>query len=215
WPPSRIDGVLPVSPETESPRMECPVSHEQVFFNGSLIDVAVSSDAPAVRGLHVWLHWPEPFHALFPLIGCNLELLHHHHVVMRACIKQWQDGDKDGALREADFWVSRLTCEAQTTVEKGWFLPKAKTNSEEALYALQGDYQVEVNNLDDVPNSSGFRAIRHTLRPVERVQDWLGYFWFELYHELKAYEIVGTCVDCGRVFRGGHRDRTKCSRTDN
>src|SRR5207302_1584520 len=102
---------------------------------------------------------------------------YHHQVVMRACIKRWQAGDKEGALREAELWVNLLTEEVETTVEKGWFLPKAVTNAEGALLDLQGRYQINIESLNDLPNSQRYREIRQTLYRVRRVHDWLGYFW--------------------------------------
>jgi hypothetical protein len=159
------------------------------------------------------LHWPEPFQALFPLIGCNLELLHHHQVVMRACIKKRQAGDKEGALREAELWVSHLTAEAQTTVEKGWFLPKVMTDINDALYALKARYDIDVNSLKEVP-ASHLRKMHQTPWQVRRVQDWLGYFWWEVYQDL-ACTTVGICEDCHNVIRGGHKDRKRCTQQEN
>src|SRR2546425_13318951 len=48
-------------------------------------------------------------------------------------------------------------------------------------------------------------CLQHTdsLCAVRRVQDSLGYFWWELYQDLKEYKTVGTCEYCESIFRGG------------
>ena len=82
WPPSRVKGRRLVSLDTESPRLCAPVRLESAMGMDPGVNVIIPQDAPHLRGLHVWIQWPEPFTELFPPTGGGGDVLYHHQVVM-------------------------------------------------------------------------------------------------------------------------------------
>ena len=196
WPPPGLDEQLLVSPEEEGK----PIYAELAAKHG--VD-----DSRLLR-----LEWPEPFDLFFPISGWDIL---RGWYLMDQCIKAWQSGQKDQALRQAEQWVSRLTGEARSTLAKAWFWPKALANPTGALYEVYGKFGLKVESVEEALASEILRAELSSPVPVRRVHSWLGYFWWELYQDLKTGTSIGVCNHCGRIIPRGSHNRKYCPKEKN
>jgi hypothetical protein len=195
WPPPGLDEQLLVSPEEEGKPIYAELAAKHGVDDSRLIQ----------------LEWPKPFDLLFPISGWDtLDAWHK----MRDCIETWKAGREDQALQEAEQWVSRLTGEARSTLAKAWFWPKALANPTGALYEVYGKFGLEVESLEEALASETLRTELSSPVPVRRVHSWLGYFWWELYQELKT-GTIGFCNHCGRIMPRSSHKRKYCAKEEN
>jgi hypothetical protein len=150
---------------------------------------------------------------MFPL-GGNIDVLAHHKK-LREVIGQLDRGDYAQAIRVIEGRVQQLTSEAEASIEKAWFLPKAARNIGGALVDLEGRFGIVADDLDRVRQTQEYKRRILAPMPVRRTLGWLGYFWWELYQDVKAHTLVAICKSCGNVIRGGHADRQYCTRKEN
>src|SRR5437588_11011494 len=99
--------------------------------------------------------------------------------------------------------VNRLTGEIQSTMIKAWFLPKLFAIDEQSLLTnIEGKFGIEAKTLDELRDRSDFAALLFSPYPVHWVQGWLGYFWWELYQDLKNAVPLRFCKQCGNILAG-------------
>ena len=196
WPPPGLDEQLVVSPEEEGK----PIYAELAAKHG--VD-----DSRLLRP-----EWPEPFDLFFPISGWDVL---HGWFSMHQCIEVWKSGQTDQALQQAEQWVSRLTGEARSTLGKAWFWPKALANPEAALYEVYGLFGLSIENVEEALASETLRAELSRPVPVRRVHSWLGYFWWELYQDLKTGTSIGFCNHCGQIIPRGRRNQKYCTKEEN
>ena len=213
WPPPNIEAPPTISPEMESRRLYGQLRRTTMMFNGKEMNIVVSDKDPKVKAFNFWQRWREPFHIFFPTGGGSDLLL--HHAAMRTCIKNLEQGQRDEARRRAEVWVNRLTGEAETSLERSWFMPKVWTDPESVLVEVEGKFNLPFDDLDMLIQSKEFLEILKRPVKVRRVQGWLGYFWWELYQDIITNVTIRFCTQCGNILRGGHTDRQYCTRQEN
>jgi hypothetical protein len=187
-----------------SPEMECKPLRESEVPQGSILNAAQSYPEFA---------WPRPFDMLWPG-GGGIDLLHHQDM-LRQCIADLENGQREQVLRVAQNWVGQLTCEVDAPWYQAWFRPRWAEKGDKVLWDINEwpDYGKEA--MQKFLASEVFRNLTQKTIRVQRVQGWLGYFWWEFYQDLLVYTPVSTCEDCGWVIRGGHKDRKRCTKQEN
>ena len=214
WPPPNTKAPQTISPEMESERIYGRLSRTTMNIDGKEMNIVVSDKDPEVRAFNFWLQWREPFNVFFPTSGGNDLLL--HHAMIKKCIKKIAEGQRDEAARIAETWVSRLTGEAETTLDRAWFMPKVWTNPDGAFVDACEKYDLkDLQDLDDLVYSKQFQQIMSKTVKVRRVQGWLGYFWWEIYQDIVNKITLRFCRQCGSILRGGHTDLQYCSKQEN
>jgi ribosomal protein S27AE len=213
WPPPGVSLPSPVSPEFESNTFYGQLKRAHIATKYGVIDCIVSENEPTMRAMPIWMKWPEPFNDMFPT-GGGIDLLHHHGL-MRKCVEQLTNGQSDRALRTIETWMNRLSGEAETRLERAWFLPKLMSDPETVLCDAEGKFGFACTTIDELISSQQFRERMRSHTKVRRVQGWLGYFWWELYQDANARVAIRLCKACGQVIRKGHSDRQYCTRAEN
>ncbi len=213
WPPPDVKAAPTISPEMESKELYGQLRRTTMLVEGKEMNIVVSDRDPEARAFNFWLQWREPFNMFFPYGGGN-DLL-YHHAMMKTCIKKIAQGQRDEAKRRAETWVNRLSGEAETTLERAWFMPKAWTNPDSVLFDVEGKFNLVFDDLDDLIRSKQFQEILKKPVKVRRVQGWLGYFWWELYQDIVTNVTIRFCRQCGNILRGRHADVQYCSKQEN
>jgi ribosomal protein S27AE len=213
WPPPSWRGPSPISPETESPHVYGKLRRERIHIEAHDIDVVLTEKDPDMVAIARRFIWPDLFGAMFPL-GGNIDLL-YHRTLMRQCIHDLEEGRRAKAMRAIESWVQRLTGHGEAQLDKAWFMPKCMASVSGALIDLQYRFGFTATDLGEFLRSSGFSQIANTSTEVRRTHGWLGFFWWELYADVRNRVAVRFCKNCGDVIRGGHADRQYCSRKEN
>lgn len=213
WPPPGVSLPSPVSPEFESNTFYGRLKRARVATEYGEIDCVVSENVPTMHAMPIWMRWPDPFSFMFPT-GGGIDLLHHRRL-MHTCVKDLADGQFDRALRTIETWMNRLSGEAETRLERAWLLPKLMSDPETVLFEAEGRFGFACTTIDELINSEQFRERMRRHTTVRRVHGWLGYFWWELYQDVKAHVTIRLCKACGQVIRKGHSDRQYCTRAEN
>ncbi|HEY7343327.1 MAG TPA: hypothetical protein VH591_20820 [Ktedonobacterales bacterium] len=213
WPPPGISLPSTVSPEFESNTFYGQLKRARIATEYGEIDCVISEREPTMRAMPIWMRWPEPFNFMFPT-GGGIDLLHHRQL-MRTCVKELAEGQIERALRTIEIWVNRLSGETETRLERAWFLPKLLCDPERTLFEAEGKFDIACATIDELICTQRFRELMRGQTKVVRVQGWLGYFWWELYQDVKARVSVRLCKGCGQVIRKGHSDRQYCTRAEN
>jgi hypothetical protein len=128
---------------------------------------------------------------------------------MRECIQELGSGQYDAVLKKTENMVSRLTGKTQSTLMRSWFLPKLVAMDEQALLTdLEGKFTLQAETLDELLGRSNIDDIPSAPIAVRWVQGWIGYFWWEVYQDLKNRVTLRLCKHCG------HADRQYCTRDE-
>jgi len=184
--------------------------YERRVINGEELLIAVSEENPKLWSFALDLGWDKPFsYMLGEGGGMDVAM---HQAYFKRCI---EDGDSAKAMKEAETWLSLFTSPGKTSIWHSWFAPMASANAQEALFALESQYNVLAATMEELYRSEQFRELMD--RPVDVViaNDWLGYMWWDFYQDLQEKITIRCCQSCGRVIRGGHRDRQFCNRSEN
>jgi hypothetical protein len=218
------DGVMKMLwPKTGNAEMLAPnqelkavfgeARYERQVIDGHEFLLAVSEKDPQLRAISTQYGWADPFSYMFGE-GGGVDLM-MHKTFFKKCLDELKGGQTAKAVKEADTWLGVLTSPGRTTIWHSWFAPMAQANQEEALFAVETQYGVSAKSIQELHGSAEFWRIMNTNVDILVAHDWLGYFWWDLYQDLKENVTIRCCEACGRVIRGGHNDRRFCSRREN
>ena len=176
--------------------------------------LAVSEKDPNSRGISTQIAWnKEPFNYMFGE-GAGVDLA-MHQTIFKRCIRDLQQGRSSKVMKEAETWLAALTSPGRSSIWHSWFAPMAMANKEGALIEVEYRYNLPANSIEELEQSEEFHRIMNRSVDVVVANDWLGYMWWDFYQDLREKITVRCCKACGRVIRGGHRDRRFCSRSEN
>ena len=91
----------------------------------------------------------------------------------------------------------------------------AQSNTEEALFAVESQYNISANSMKELLRSEEFRKLMNTNVDVIVAHDWLGYMWWDFSQDLQEKVTIKCCEACGQIIRGGHSDRRFCTQREN
>jgi hypothetical protein len=120
---------------------------------------------------------------------------------MRKCVEQLTDGQSDLALKTIETWLNLLSGEAETRLERAWFLPKLMSDPETVLCDAEGRFGFACATIEELISSQQFRERMRSRTKVRRVQGWLGYCWWDLFQDANARVTIRRYKACGQVIR--------------
>ncbi len=213
WPLSQGRAPLLISPETERPN-----PFKAQHFGAGRADQgsrnsAADQDHQETIAIPFRLTWPAPLNLLFPL-GGGLDVL-RHQLLMIQCLHDYADGRRIEATRVAEGWVNELTGEGDSTVELAWLLPRLMVDQDATLLDVEYRFGLVANSFPELQTMNGYQEAMNRSVRVRRTFGWLGYFWWEVYQDLRSNATVRICQHCGQFIRGGHVDRRFCSPPEN
>ncbi|MGB7724585.1 MAG: hypothetical protein WBL37_03260 [Dehalococcoidales bacterium] len=187
--------------------------YERHTIEGQEMLLAVSEKDPNLRGISTEYGWNKPFNYMFGE-GAGVDLAMHQGI-FNQCIRDAQEGKIAKATAEAETWLGALTSKGKTSLWHSWFSPMAQSNTEDALFAVESQYNISANSMKELLRSEEFRKIMNKNVDVIVAHDWLGYMWWEFYQDLQEKVTIKYCELCGQVIRGGHSDRRFCNQREN
>jgi hypothetical protein len=163
--------------DQEVEKDEGPARYERQVIDGKEWLLTVSERDSSSRGVSLELAWAEPFSYLFGR-GAGAELLSHQAKIDR-CVRQLQDGRGKQVMKEAETWVDVLTSPGRAPTWHSWFAPMAMASEEEALFAVETQYDLPANSMKELYESDRFGEIMNQWVEVVVANDWLGYLWWD------------------------------------
>ncbi len=202
-----------LSPNQELKAFWGDIRYEREVFDGHAFLLTVSEKYPDIRALSIELGWDAPYNFMFGE-GASIDLA-MHKAIFSQCIRELQEGQIAKVTKEADTWLGMLTSLGRTTLWHSWFAPMAQANKDEALCAVETEYDIAAKSIGELYRSEKFLKIMNTQIDITVAHDWLGYMWWDFYQDLHDKIPIRCCEACGRVIRGGHHDRRFCTRSEN
>jgi hypothetical protein len=202
-----------LTPNQEVEVVQGPARYERRIIDGKEMLVAVSEKNPNLWAFGMDVGWDKPFSYMFGE-GGGMDLAMHQGI-FRQCIRDLQEGQTAKVLAEAETWLSVFTSPGETSIWHSWFAPMAQANAEGALIEVEERYNLAADTIEELHQSEAFHQIIWDSVEVVVAQDWLGYLWWDFYQDVQERVTIRYCEACGRVIRGGHRDRQFCSRQEN
>jgi hypothetical protein len=190
-----------------------PTHYERQIIKGKEMLVVVSDKNPSIRAFSYDFGWDKPYSYMLGE-GGGAELASHQGKLKR-CIQELQEGQHYRVLREVETWVSVFTSPGRTSLWHAWFAPMAANNTEEVLSAVETQFNLQANTMNELYQLDDFHQIMSRSVGVMVAYDWLGYMWWDFYQDLREKVSIRCCEACGRVIRGGHSDRRFCTRGEN
>lgn len=188
--------------------------YRRQVINGKEWLLSVSEKTPNLWGFSSQFGWDkDPFNYMFGK-GAGIDLTMHQGIFNR-CIRELQEGLNSKVMKEAETWLAVLTSSGRSSIWHSWFAPMAMANTEEALFAAETKYNLSASTMKELHQLKDFHKIMGQQVDVVVAHDWLGYMWWDFCQDLREKITVRCCEACGRVIRGGHRDRQFCGRSEN
>lgn len=165
-------------------------------------------------GISTQIAWEkEPFNYMFGE-GAGVDLTMHQEIFSR-CIRELNEGKIAKVMKEAETWAGKFTSPGRSTIWYSWFAPMAMANEDGALIEVEYRYNLRPDSIEELNQSKKFKKVMNRPADVMVANDWLGYMWWDFYQDLREKLTVRCCEACGRVIRGGHRDRQFCNHSEN
>jgi len=188
--------------------------YERQVINGNEWLLTVSEKDPNSRGVSTQIAWnKDPFNYMFGE-GAGIDLLMHQEIFSR-CIRELNEGQIDKVMKEAEARLGAFTSSGRSTIWHSWFAPMAMANVQEVLFAVETQYSLVANTIEELDQSEEFHKTMDRPVGVTVINDWLGYMWWDFYQDLQEKITIQCCEACGWVIRGGHHDRRFCRREEN
>lgn len=188
--------------------------YERHVINGKERLVTVSEKGTNSWGLSSQIAWSKkPFNYMFGE-GAGVDLA-MHQTIFKRCIRELQEGWNGKVMKEAETWLGALTSPGRSFIWHSWFCPMAMANVDEALCAIETKYNLQARTMEELEQSEEFHRVMNLSVEVVVANDWLGYMWWDFYQDLREKKTVRCCEACGRIIRGGHKDRRYCNRSEN
>lgn len=219
WPPPDKNMLSTISPDIESKNFYGQLKFEKFKYRKDNeekeIDVVLSEKEPGGKAINIWIKWPKPFEDFFP-DGGNLDLI-YHYAHMRNLIKAIESGDDERkkAFQELERLVGIFVSDAESTLEKTFYLPRVTKNRDALLADVEFRYGTYAENLDELMDSYEFKKLITQRVKIKRIYSWLGYLWWQLHHDISSNTNIKFCKNCGNIIRGGRSDRVYCTREEN
>jgi len=182
-------------------------------INGREYLTVVSDKDTSIKALSHDIGWNEPFRYMLGE-GGGIELMAHQGYI-KNCIHDVQEGRLAKVLKNVESWLSVFTTPGQIPIWYSWFAPLARENSDEALFAIESQYDISANSIEELYKSEKFCQVMNTKTSAIVAHDWVGYFWWDFYQDLKEMKTIRCCEACGQLIRGGRQDRRFCSHSEN
>jgi hypothetical protein len=202
-----------LAPNQEVTKVQGKARYERQTIEGHEMLLAVSEKDPKLRGISTEYGWNKPFNYMFGE-GAGVDLAMHQGIFTQ-CIRDIQEGKIAKAMTETELWLGTLTSKGKTSLWHSWFSPMAQSNTEEALFAVESQYNISANSMKELLRSEEFRKIMNTNVDVIVAHDWLGYMWWDFSQDLQEKVTIKCCEACGQIIRGGHSDRRFCTQREN
>lgn len=153
--------------------------------------------------------WSEPFDSMFSGDSSVAEI---HRKLLEKCCLLARQGQRDAALREAEYWTC-LLCEEVTVPWFVTFERRLKINPTQATTDFEALVSAELDSPNQVRRSPIYKSWKtHKKITVTRVYGWLGLFWWSFLCDLRDAEKFSECRYCGSLFTAKKRDSQRCSK---
>ena len=144
-----------LAPNQEIEAVQGKPHYERQELEGHEWLFAVPEKGPPLLGISMQMGWEKPF-SYFLGEGGGIDLAMHQGLFKR-CIGDLQDGNNAKAMMEAETWLGVLTSTGKTSLWHSWFAPMAQANQQQALFAVETQYNISANSVKNSTNlkSSG------------------------------------------------------------
>lgn len=210
----------------DRPPVSMMVDSEQLFGkaqwefneNDQLTGFHRSEKLGRFKGRSMRIEWKEPFSLMYEL-GTSLDTMYIRSFILELIGKLNENNysQSSAALQRLHDKYVRLGEAPISLVE---YLPWVNTipNATDRKYHLlniKEDHNIPVKTFKELGSSPEF--IEHLQMPikVKCINTWTGFFIYQLVEDVLALKRISSCKHCGRLIRGGHRDRRFCTKEEN
>ena len=215
--PLRPKERLPVSLMVESEHLFGNAKWE-LDDNGQTTGFVLSDKLGRFKAQPFRCQWREPFNYMYEG-ETSLDTLFVRSRIA-GLIGKFNEANYSDTVKELESIRDRYVRISQAPISHVDFLPLTNTilNAEHRkcfLMNLEEDHGISFGAFENLKSSSEFIQYLQTPVKIKRINTWTGFFIDQLVEDVLKLEPIRFCAHCGKLFRGGHRDRRFCTKEEN